>query len=208
MSSNHDAQNYRPPTISELAERGKQNLWDPFKPLKHWLRTAEAHKRAAQAAEDNRDLENAFLEYAKAATIVVDKIPSHSEYLTVLNPLQRKNLGLVSDYILYMFLSFRAFTLFVLEVSCSIILWWTLLCSLSLRFLHLHAVVKSVAQRPCLLRDSVNVMEPSPNGLMAPEAIPPTFTRRVPQKIVRRALVGSDVQTCGPNSTCVGAGSS
>lgn len=85
MSPNHDAQNYRPATISELAERGKQNLWDPSKPLKHWLRTAEAHKRAAQAAEDNRDLENAFLEYAKAATIVVDKIPSHSEYLTVLN---------------------------------------------------------------------------------------------------------------------------
>lgn len=122
MSPNHDAQSYRPPTISELAERGKQNLWDPAKPLKHWLRTAEAHKRAAQAFEDNRDLENAFLEYAKAATIVVDKIPSHSEYHTVLNPLQRKNLGLVSYYILYMILSFRAFTLFGSEVSCLIIL--------------------------------------------------------------------------------------
>lgn len=93
MSPDH---NYRPATISELAERSKQNLWDPSKPLKHWLRTAETHKRAAQAAEDNRDLENAFLEYVKAATIVVDKIPSHSEYHTVLNSLQRKNLGLVS----------------------------------------------------------------------------------------------------------------
>lgn len=111
MSPNQDAQNYRPPTISELAERGKQNLWDPSRPLKHWLRTAEAHKRAAQSAEDNRDLENAFLEYAKAATIVVDKIPSHSEYHTVLNPLQRKNLGLVSYCLLYVFQSLRAFTL-------------------------------------------------------------------------------------------------
>lgn len=98
MSPNHDPTNNRPPTISELAERAQQDLYDPSLPLKHWLRTAEAHKRAAEDAEDNRDLETAFMEYVKATTLVVDKIPSHSEYRTVLNSLQRKNLGLVSEH--------------------------------------------------------------------------------------------------------------
>ena len=87
---------YRPATIAELAAQAQENLWDPSKGLKHWLRTAEKARRSAELLVQNHDYENAFVEYAKAATIVLEKLPQHREYEVLLNADQRHNLGLVS----------------------------------------------------------------------------------------------------------------
>ena len=88
---------YRPATIAELAARAQANLWDPSKGLKHWLRTAEKARRAAESYVEAKDYESAFIEYAKAATIVLEKLPYHKEYQTLLNADQRHNLGMVSQ---------------------------------------------------------------------------------------------------------------
>ena len=87
---------YRPATIAELAAQAQENLWDPSKGLKHWLRTAEKARRNAESLVANGDFEGAFVEYAKAATIVLEKLPTHREYQTLLNADQRHNLGMVS----------------------------------------------------------------------------------------------------------------
>ena len=89
---------YRPATIAELAAQAQENLWDPAKGLKHWLRTAEKARRNAEQLVQARDYEGAFIEYAKAATIVLEKLPTHSEYTTLLSVDQRQNLGLVSAH--------------------------------------------------------------------------------------------------------------
>ena len=87
---------YRPATIAELAAQAQENLWDPSKGLKPWLRTAEKSRRTAEALLQAKDYEGAFVEFAKAATIVLEKLPTHREYQTLLNTDQRHNLGMVS----------------------------------------------------------------------------------------------------------------
>ncbi|KAJ3000434.1 hypothetical protein NUW54_g6783 [Trametes sanguinea] len=67
----------RPATISELATAASADLWDPSKGLKHWLRTAEKARRTGDSLVQIRDYEGAFMEYAKAATIVLEKLPTH-----------------------------------------------------------------------------------------------------------------------------------
>ena len=87
---------YRPATIAELAAQAQENLWDPSKGLKHWLRTAEKSRRTAEALLQSKDYEGAFVEFAKDNTIVLEKLPTHREYKTLLNADQRHNLGMVS----------------------------------------------------------------------------------------------------------------
>lgn len=89
---------YRPATIAELAAQAQENLWDPSKGLKHWLRTAEKARRNAETLVQNKEYEGAFVEYAKAATIVLEKLPTHREYQMLLNADQRHNLGMVSSH--------------------------------------------------------------------------------------------------------------
>ena len=96
-SSSRPNNYYRPATIAELAGQAQENLWDPSKGLKHWLRTAEKARRNAELLVQDKDYENAFVEYAKAATIVLEKLPTHREYQTLLNADQRSNLGMVSS---------------------------------------------------------------------------------------------------------------
>ncbi|KAI0705401.1 hypothetical protein C8Q76DRAFT_750732 [Earliella scabrosa] len=91
---------YRPATIAELAAQAQENLWDPSKGLKHWLRTAEKSRRNAEALVQEGNFEGAFVEYAKAATIVLEKLPTHREYQTLLNADQRHNLGMNGQDIL------------------------------------------------------------------------------------------------------------
>jgi STAM-binding protein len=43
--------------------------------VKHWLKAGENHRRAGKAYVEANDLESAFVEYAKAATIVLEKLP-------------------------------------------------------------------------------------------------------------------------------------
>jgi STAM-binding protein len=86
----------RPHSIAELAEFSKQALGDETRPFKAWLRIAENARRDAKAFREQGNLEMAFVEYAKAATIVLEKIPFHPEYRVLLNTTQRHNMGLVS----------------------------------------------------------------------------------------------------------------
>jgi STAM-binding protein len=86
----------RPHSIAELAEYAKQTLGDDYKPFKAWLRIAENARRDAKVFQEQGDLDSAFVEYAKAATIVLEKIPAHNDYRVLLNATQRHNMGLVS----------------------------------------------------------------------------------------------------------------
>ena len=99
-SSAHASSSYvdqgRPKSIAELAAIAQHNLWDPNKPLKHWLRTAEKARKVGQSYVDTRNFEAAFIEFARAATIVLEKLPTHQEYHVLLNADQRANLGMVS----------------------------------------------------------------------------------------------------------------
>ncbi|KAH9903372.1 hypothetical protein C8Q73DRAFT_674442 [Cubamyces lactineus] len=103
-SSSRSSRNHyhRPATIAELAAQAQQNLWDPNIGLKHWLRTAEKARRLGDQLVKDNDYEGAFVEYAKAATIVLEKLPTHREYDTLLNADQRSNLGMVSLLSFYM----------------------------------------------------------------------------------------------------------
>jgi len=86
----------RPHSIAELAEISKQSLGDEARPFKTWLRIAENARRDAKAFREQGNLELAFVEYAKAAAIVLERVPLHPEYRVLLSPTQRHNMGLVS----------------------------------------------------------------------------------------------------------------
>lgn len=85
-----------PKSIAELAAIAQHNLWDPKRPLKHWLRTAEKARKAGNSYVEDGNYEAAFIEFARAATIVLERLPTHSEYHALLNADQRANLGMVS----------------------------------------------------------------------------------------------------------------
>jgi hypothetical protein len=87
-----------PHSIEELAERMKQNLGENPRPFKTWLRIAENARRDAKTFQEQGDLDSAFVEYAKAATIVLEKIPAHPDYRVLLSTTQRHNMGLVSCF--------------------------------------------------------------------------------------------------------------
>ncbi|KAI5119469.1 hypothetical protein M0805_007203 [Coniferiporia weirii] len=81
----------RPASIQELAQRAEL-IWDPSKDFKFWLKFAERARHAGQDHDLRGDLENAFVEYAKAATLILDKIPTHRDYQTRLDATQRETL--------------------------------------------------------------------------------------------------------------------
>jgi len=90
---------YRPATIAELAERASLNLWDDSasstKDFKAYLRLAERYRKEGKDAAKKGDYEHAFVMLAKAATLVLEKLPGHRDYQTVLTASQRSNLSLV-----------------------------------------------------------------------------------------------------------------
>ncbi|KAJ7104709.1 hypothetical protein C8R44DRAFT_887156 [Mycena epipterygia] len=79
--------------------------------LKHCIRRAETHRKDGKAlgsgttgvgtGDIGTDLELAFIEYARAATLVVEKIPSHRDYTSVLSAEQRANLMANGEDILH-----------------------------------------------------------------------------------------------------------
>lgn len=81
----------RPATIRELAERARVD-WDSSKTLKFWLKAAQLARNKGKDLVNGEDIEGAFVEYAKAATIALEMIPTHSEYNVSLNISQRSNL--------------------------------------------------------------------------------------------------------------------
>lgn len=70
----------RPKTIQELAQLATTQTYDPSRDLKDQLRAAEHLRKQGKESERAGDLENAFVGYARAATIILDKIPRHSQY--------------------------------------------------------------------------------------------------------------------------------
>jgi STAM-binding protein len=86
----------RPASIAELAQRAKDDAYDERREIKQHLRDAEKYRRTAKELVKAGDLETAFVEFAKAATLVLEKLPTHRDYLTTLNKEQRSNLALVS----------------------------------------------------------------------------------------------------------------
>ena len=86
----------RPATIAELAEKAREDIWDPNKHLKHWLRTAELSRKHGKQYAEAGDFERSFVQLARAATIILEKMPTHQDYQTLLNASQRHNLSLVS----------------------------------------------------------------------------------------------------------------
>ena len=74
----------------------KQSLGGDARPFKAWLRKAENARRDALRLKEQGDLEPAFAEFTKAVTILLEKIPSHSDYRVLLTLTQRHNIRLVS----------------------------------------------------------------------------------------------------------------
>ena len=87
----------RPATISELAERANRP-WDESKGFKYHLKLAEKYLREGKEHARVGDVENAFVELAKAATLIFEGLPEHPDYHTKLNATQRHNLGLVCHF--------------------------------------------------------------------------------------------------------------
>lgn len=81
----------RPASIQELAQRAEIK-WDASRDFKYWLKVAEKARHTAQDYDLHGDLENAFVEYARAATLILDKIPTHRDYHTRLTQVQRETL--------------------------------------------------------------------------------------------------------------------
>lgn len=86
----------RPATIAELADKSREDPWDATKHLKHWLRIAELARKSGKQYAENGDYERSFIQLARAATIILDRMPSHKDYNTLLTTTQRNNLVLVS----------------------------------------------------------------------------------------------------------------
>jgi len=86
----------RPATIAELADKSHEDLWDPNKHLKHWLRTAELARKSGKQYAESGDYERSFVQLARAASIILEKMPTHKDYHTLLTTSQRNNLVLVS----------------------------------------------------------------------------------------------------------------
>lgn len=87
---------HRPATIQELAKRAEDSyVWDPSISFKDWLKTAEKARHTAQELDQFGDMENAFVYYATAATLILQDIPKHRDYYSRLDAVQRDTLILV-----------------------------------------------------------------------------------------------------------------
>ena len=109
----------QPATIQQLADQAKANLkYTPQNGLKNWLRVAERSRKRGQDYKDEGDFESAFVEFAMAATIVLDQLPVHPEFTSLLNAEQRRNLGnvrLLSMPFSYSHVSFHTLTYLMLS---------------------------------------------------------------------------------------------
>lgn len=96
----------RPPSNAELAERAQAPDWGDGtdwtwpvagggQDLDYWLQVAEKLRIDAQNLEDRGRIADAFVQYAKSATIVLEGLPTHPDYQTLLTQTQSNNLRLV-----------------------------------------------------------------------------------------------------------------
>ncbi|KAF5390077.1 hypothetical protein D9757_003757 [Collybiopsis confluens] len=100
MSSHSSTRRPKPLMISELASRAQQTNWDETGSFKYYLRLAEKYRKDAKEYVTKGNLEEAFVAFARSASIVLEKLPSHRDYHTALNPVQKNNLSLNGQEIL------------------------------------------------------------------------------------------------------------
>ncbi|KAG8986260.1 hypothetical protein FRB94_004472 [Tulasnella sp. JGI-2019a] len=89
----------RPRTIQELASLATTETYDPSRSLKDSLRAADALRQQGKVAMQNGDLESAFVNTARAVTIIVEKIPKHPDYLKLTSQ-QKQNLAFNGNQLL------------------------------------------------------------------------------------------------------------
>jgi USP8 dimerisation domain len=87
----------RPHSVAELEERARQSCVD-IRPFKAWLRIAENARRDAKDFHEQGDLESAFVEFEKAATVMLEKIPAHPDFRVFLSAKQRIDVSMVSSF--------------------------------------------------------------------------------------------------------------
>lgn len=92
--------NTRPASIAELADRARDNNWDDRPDLKSYLRLAERYRKTGKEFVAQGDNESAFVEFAKAATLVLEKLPTHRQYETLLTADQRRHLAEVRSLVI------------------------------------------------------------------------------------------------------------
>lgn len=98
VNGRRNPSNKPPSSIAELAQKATVDLYDDSKDFKYYLRLAEKHRKEGKESARRGDLEGAFVELARAATLVLEKLPMHKDYHSVLNQTQRHNLGLVRNF--------------------------------------------------------------------------------------------------------------
>jgi hypothetical protein len=88
-------QTRRPASIAELAQHARDDLDIDDRELKFHLRNAEKYRRTGKELVSSGNLEAAFVEFAKAASLVLETLPAHRDYRALLSREQRHNLSLV-----------------------------------------------------------------------------------------------------------------
>jgi USP8 dimerisation domain len=141
---------YRPATIAELADKAREDIWDPNKHLKHWLRTAELSRKYGKQYAEDGDFERSFVQLARAATIILEKMPTHRDYTTLLNASQRHNLSLVS-------IPFTAFCFTALDLNGLVV---HSIQSMLFRIIHTSSLTSfshSMVRKPSIISVNLNL---------------------------------------------------
>jgi STAM-binding protein len=90
----------RPRSFEEIEELSKPIAYDPERSFKDQLRAIDTLRDQSMQHRKKGDLENAFIFMGQAAGVVVEKLPSHSQY-HILSAKQKTDLAAVrQDYYL------------------------------------------------------------------------------------------------------------
>ena len=79
----------RPLTMEELDARARDDLWDEKETLGHYLAIAGRFRKHGNDLQTQGDYENAYVQFAKAAALVLEKMPFHREYKEISAEKQR-----------------------------------------------------------------------------------------------------------------------
>jgi hypothetical protein len=86
----------RPASITELKQQALAVELDLAQEFKKCLKETEMWRNKGRDCLEKGDLEQAFMFFARSATMALDTLPLHPQYLTNLKEHQRQNLSWVS----------------------------------------------------------------------------------------------------------------
>lgn len=86
------------PTTVKPADSNHDQLQDKARDLKSYLREAEKLRALATQCSIEGDLKNAYILLGNAASMALEKIPTHRDFAALLNPRQRDAVNLVSIF--------------------------------------------------------------------------------------------------------------